>query len=427
MARWPKRILPSLVALGALLTPPAAPDRAHPADGPDIDVRIRIGSEKVVCAILLNLAFMDEIIDSPRENETTLHPVEFESHKLELLDYFQATNRITADGQPLTAEVTGFEYTDADPTLLPLFPLQRERALAKLRLVLEYPVTSHPEQVGITWGEFPPDLVLVDDEGNAPPIVIPIQLTARGIRKNIELYEHEPEFLWHDTGESALASFAAVPESDEAPIPELPILSIALLALAAGGTVAAVRGGLAGRPWLAVTIAGLGVCAWLTTDLVRVPMRQPKLPSEEEALAVFSPLHANIYKAFDFGDESDIYDALALSVDGELLERLYTQIYTSLILQDEGGAVSQVQSVTPIQATVESIGLVAPDDTAGFTVNATWQVEGAVFHWGHSHTRVNEYQARYSVARTERGWRIVDNEILQQLLVSTASTDPRDN
>ena len=35
----------------------------HPADGPDVDVRIRIGSDAVVCTLLMNLAFIDEVVD----------------------------------------------------------------------------------------------------------------------------------------------------------------------------------------------------------------------------------------------------------------------------------------------------------------------------------------------------------------------------
>ena len=47
-------------------------------------------------------------------------------------------------------------------------------------------------------------------------------------------------------------------------------------------------------------------------------------------------------------------------------------------------------------------------------VNARWQVEGVVYHWGHSHSRLNEYRARYTVASVSQGWRIVGVEPLEQ-------------
>jgi hypothetical protein len=44
-----------------------------------------------------------------------------------------------------------------------------------------------------------------------------------------------------------------------------------------------------------------------------------------------------------------------------------------------------------------------------------WNVEGVVEHWGHVHTQVNQYQARFEVAALpERGWRIIDMEILDE-------------
>ena len=66
----------------------------------------------------------------------------------------------------------------------------------------------------------------------------------------------------------------------------------------------------------------------------------------------------------------------------------------------------------------------APDDTPGFSVVMRWQVAGAVFHWGHSHHRTNEYQARYNVLATDTGWRIADSQILEQLRVDAEPISP---
>ena len=63
--------------------------------------------------------------------------------------------------------------------------------------------------------------------------------------------------------------------------------------------------------------------------------------NEAQALAIFVPLHANIYRAFDYGGESDVYDALAQSVQGELLDRTYRDVRRSLALQEAGGAVDR--------------------------------------------------------------------------------------
>ena len=64
------------------------------------------------------------------------------------------------------------------------------------------------------------------------------------------------------------------------------------------------------------------------------------------------------------------------------------------------------------------VGLRQPEDggepTPGFEVRARWQVEGQVYHWGHSHTRRIEYLGEYTVGVVAPGWRIVAHRILEQ-------------
>ena len=50
----------------------------------------------------------------------------------------------------------------------------------------------------------------------------------------------------------------------------------------------------------------------------------------------------------------------------------------------------------------------------GFTVRCKWQVDGAVYHWGHGHFRTNEYEGRFLVIATDRGWRLAGDELLSQ-------------
>jgi hypothetical protein len=56
-------------------------------------------------------------------------------------------------------------------------------------------------------------------------------------------------------------------------------------------------------------------------------------------------------------------------------------------------------------------------------------INGAVFHWGHSHWWTNEYRARYHVASTDAGWRIVADEMLEEKRVDAgplpANAGPR--
>jgi hypothetical protein len=135
------------------------------------------------------------------------------------------------------------------------------------------------------------------------------------------------------------------------------------------------------------------------------------MPDEERALALFTTLHRNIYRAFDYEDEEAIYDTLARTVEGDLLDRIYTEVRQSLILREEGGAEAKIQATEIREARAE-----IPDDprVEAFSVEARWRVRGKVRHYEHEHVRVNEYAGRFVVRWQGRGWKISSVEILDQ-------------
>jgi hypothetical protein len=288
----------------------------------------------------------------------------------------------------------------------------------------------------MTWGAFPPDRAL-ETEAGAPPVRIVAQLTAAGADHIIELSAEEPEYTWHDQGVTIEDRFLPVPQPPQGKSLVIPLLSVGLwvVAVVVTGYVGRGKGWRAARGCFLVLVLPALVGGWLLRGTGTFTVRDPlaagvRLPDEIEALAVFTSLHANIYRAFAYHDASDIYDALARSVHGDLLDRLYDQIYQSLILQEEGGAVCRVEAVRTVDHRIEHIGLVSPEQTVGFNVLARWQVDGSVFHWGHSHRRTNEYQARYAVVQTVHGWRLGAQQVLEQLRVdgaigSFAGEDPR--
>jgi hypothetical protein len=419
---------PAVAWLAAFAALAAPPPRAHPADGPDIDVRIVIGPSKVSLTMLMNLAFIEEIVSTSREDEEAIHPAEYEAHQLDLLEWFRTTNKVAIDGVQIEPVAREFEVQEADLSLLPLFPRAGAKALVKVRLLLDYPAKTPPREVALTWGRFPPDRALETELG-IPPITVVAMLTAKGLRSRIVLTESEPEWVWHDTGESLADRFEAVPDLLERATLEIPIWTVLLCGLGASLGVLGLRfGGWRRRPWLPLAAAALVLGGALAQGAGRLQVPSPfggaRLPDAAQAIAIFQPLHANIYRAFDYVAEGEIYDALARSVEGNLLDATYNEIYQSLIMQEEGGAVSEVQAVRPLETDVERIGPL-DDGRPGITVRSRWQVEGAVFHWGHSHHRTNEYEARYVIAHGDNGWRIRGQEILAQRLVAAASTDPR--
>ena len=136
---------------------------------------------------------------------------------------------------------------------------------------------------------------------------------------------------------------------------------------------------------------------------------------QEARAAVTETLLRNVYRGFDYYSESDVYDALAQSVHGELLTHLYLKIKQSLTVQEQGGAVAKVQEVKVVKAEAGTT-----DVKDGFSQRVTWQVTGAIEHWGHIHQRVSQYTAEIGVAPVDGAWKIVSLNVTRQSQIRNA-------
>ena len=123
---------------------------------------------------------------------------------------------------------------------------------------------------------------------------------------------------------------------------------------------------------------------------------------------VVTGLLTNVYRAFDFREESDVYDVLERSVDGELLRDVYLEMRRGLVLASQGGASAKVKDVELVKLEAQ------PAEDRGHRARATWQVRAAVGHWGHIHERRNEYQAKLTLQPIDGAWKLVDVEILDE-------------
>lgn len=417
----------------------------HPQDGPHVDLRYELRADALVADISMNLVFLDEILPSEREQSDRLSLGELRTMEPRLLARMAEVAPVSADGRRLTPSIEGLAMNDPDEALLPLFPISGMRGLRKIKFELVYPVAEEPSSLSIVWHAYPIDLLSAFDP--KPPLVIAAELTAQGVRSQLTFTSTEPEFVWHALRGGLDARLSAVPAPAARRATTVSWIGVGMLLgglLLGARSLSAERRARLPRAILLVMIGA--VCTpWLPVGRSAVPRwldpfgATSALPSEDEARAIFEPLHVNLYRAFDFADESAIYDALARSVDGPLLETLYLTIHRSLVMHEEGGAMSRVRDVRRLGVAVDSVGLVpstigqaaspaaAPSDgareVASFLVTCRYQVDGRVTHWGHSHDRTNEYVARYTVVARESGWRIAEAEVLSQSRVDAAPAE----
>jgi len=123
---------------------------------------------------------------------------------------------------------------------------------------------------------------------------------------------------------------------------------------------------------------------------------------------IVSGLLHNVYRAFDYRDEKDIYDVLDKSVNGELLTEIYLETQKSLKIANQGGARAKVKNIDLKSLQINA----ASHDT--LQVKASWIVTGMVGHWGHTHQRVNQYQADLTLSPTDGSWKLTQMNVLEE-------------
>ena len=116
----------------------------------------------------------------------------------------------------------------------------------------------------------------------------------------------------------------------------------------------------------------------------------------------------NVYRAFDYRGEEMIYDVLAKSVSGDLLNDVYLETRKGLELANQGGAQVKVKNIEMLEARRVS------EDNGALQVEARWNVSGSVGHWGHIHQRSNGYHARLTLSAADGAWKLSSLDILEE-------------
>jgi hypothetical protein len=132
--------------------------------------------------------------------------------------------------------------------------------------------------------------------------------------------------------------------------------------------------------------------------------------SEEDSRKITLSLLKNIYRAFDFRDEEDVYDKLAISVTGDLLTDVYLQSRKSMVIEQAGGAQAKIKQVEVLETEVQE----SNTQKGAVAVRTKWTATGSVGHWGHLHTRQNAYDAVLTLTVADGYWKISGIEMLEE-------------
>ena len=340
-------------------------------------------------------------MEIPRELPDNLHPSETGTAVEALQDFLFSKATVVVDGAPTSLWTSTSPIANhPDPALLPLFPNAGMRGLRKWRFEFRTELGQPAQQVTLRWHDFAPDRIT--DPLDPPPLPVTGEIQAQGLVDPFMLTPAEPAYTWSRTSGGLGDRLATFP-------PPTAVVRPTSVALRAGfgasmvGTLLLWRRSTRRFPVVAAASVSLG----LVVAMVRTPHRE--LPSEQLSTAA-TALHLNMYRAFDYTDRDTVYDSLALSVDGNLLDTVYEEIFASLVMRDEGGAVARVTSITHHDVTPQTPTLITQGGRTRWSsmVRVQWTVRGRVTHWGHSHQRADRWSAVFQLQETSDGWRFTE-------------------
>ena len=369
---------------------------------------IYIDDHEVRHEILIPLLTLESWFKIDRKEEDFLEVEEQLAARDRIAEFFAGGNPVEIDGIRVKPVLTRLDFYGLDFRDFAQMAPRRRLAAANARIgvILSYATKGTPSRVKITWDRF--------------------NWQVYEVRSSIFAYEEAHEiifhptyrksFAWTDPGRPAAAPPTAI-EPAPTPVLSLPVLSLSLLALSAIAPLVMGRRGAPGRRCLIVAFAFL-LCAVAAWPLARVDVAHPLTAgpalSAAETRSLFAALLRNVYRAFDYRSEEDIYDALAESADGELLRDLYLRIMRGLEMREQGGAVSRIREVKIVEGEMVDRGKGEASGGRGFRYRCLWTVDGTVEHWGHIHSRINEYEAIFDVRVRGGAWKLTGFDFIQE-------------
>jgi hypothetical protein len=307
--------------------------------------------------------------------------------------------QLTLDDQPVVPEFERINFlrrtlrtsTVVDP------PEELNVYSATLGAIYVVPTTGLPKEAKLTWDLFSPKLKEVRAAATDEAGPMPYRLTP------FDNVLHWQNFLKRPT----IPELLAIDLPPPAWLGTGRTLGLTLCGLGVVGLVWFARGGVSqpGRKVkFFILVAILGSVAGATLAVSRAAA-----VDQQQAYSTVGGLLHNIYRAFDFRDESTVYDLLAQSVTGDLLTDVYLETRAGLELASQGGARVKVKKVDLLQVEPEPLR-----GERGLLAHCRWNVMGSVGHWGHIHQRTNQYEAELTIQPTDGVWKITELELLQE-------------
>jgi hypothetical protein len=368
--------------------------------------------------ILTRVKDLEQWMDLGLRGHEFIEVDEWEPLKKRVGEFMLGKNTVLVDGEPLRPILDRTDYVKVAVTGIQLLqqPQRLELSTAIVGVKMAYLTDGLPKEVTVDWELFTDQIQRVPATAIDPAGPLPSYVT--------------PDDTIHKWT-NFLKSYK-IPQVAEVTVPDslmkfnVPIgsaISLALLLPVAWQIRTRKQHSKSVRPQLivgAVLLAiGLASFPYLHLPISKPAVMAPTL-SQANANAVLHGLLKNVYRAFDFRREEDVYDKLAVSVSGDLLSEIYLQNRKSFAVQKAGGAQAKVKEVEIIDVSVKPHS----ERPRALAFESTWTAFGTVGHWGHVHARKNRYHANVTVEAVNGVWKITDLELLEEKRVDPYARPP---
>ena len=358
--------------------------------------------------ILTRVKDLEEWMEVGLRGDEYIEIDELNSLKQRIGEFLLTKNRVRIDGQAARPILDRTNYVKVGLTGIQLLeqPERLEISTAIVGVIITYLTDGIPKEVVVDWELFTDQIqqvpaIATDPAGPLPTFLTPDDNvhTWTNFLKNYQLPTVQEVAIAGSLGQLS--------------IPLASLLCLALL-VPVGWQVSkrARNGGPLRIPIVVATalvVTGISSFPYARVSIAR-PAAIAGTLDDQQATALLELLLKNVYRAFDFREEEDVYDKLAFSVTGDLLADVYLENRRSFAVQAAGGAQAKVKEVNVRNASAERLD----DSPLGYALRGQWTAMGTVGHWGHVHTRQNLYDAIVTIKAVDGTWKITELEVIEE-------------
>lgn len=354
--------------------------------------------------ILVRVKDLENWMDLGLKGNEYIEPDELEPLKQRVGEFLLKKNPVRIDGEPGKPILDRTSYVKVAITGIQIVenPERLEISTAIIGVILAYITDGLPQEVTADWELFTDQIQRVpvsaiDPAGPLPSFVEP----------------DDPVHKWTNFLKNyQMPTVADIRVDASLTNIRVPVISVAcLLGLIPLGFRFTKQRNKRSSIVAALALVAISVIAFpfASVSVAKPGAMAPALP-DSEAKSVLQSLLDNVYRAFDFREEENVYDKLAHSVSGDLLADVYLQNRKSLEIQRAGGAQAKVKEVEVLAVAAKP----NPERSFAYDLTAKWSALGTVGHWGHVHTRKNVYDAVFTMEVVGGVWKITGLDLLEE-------------